>query len=114
MNNYVQPGGAVDVVYPDNFASGEGIQVGVGLFGVAPGTCSSGQTGPIWTEGVFDLAKTTGQAYAGGARLYWNSSTKKITTATGGMLGVGLALGTCGTLDTTARVKLWPVGNTLA
>ena len=106
MENYVQPGKAVDVTMPDAMTAGDGVQVGTALFGVAVDTYTSGATGAIWTEGVFDLAKTTGQAHAAGARIYWNSTTKKTTTSTGGNLGIGVAVAAAGSSDVTTRVLL--------
>lgn len=106
MNNYVQPGKAVNATMPDAMTKGDGVQIGTALFGVAVDTYTSGQEGVIWTEGVFDLAKTTGQAYAAGARIYWNSTTKKTTTTTGGNLGIGVAVDAATSGATTARVLL--------
>lgn len=114
MNNYIQPGKAVAVTMPDAMTAGDGVQVGTALFGVAVDTCTSGATGVIWTEGVFDLAKTTGQAYAAGARIYWNSSTKKTTTTTGGNLQAGVAVDAATSGATTARVLLGATAPTLA
>lgn len=107
MKNYVQPGCVVDAIMPGAVTSGDGVQVGTALFGVAVDTYSSGSTGQLYTEGVFDLAKTTAEAYAAGARLYFNSTTKLVTSATGGNLGIGVCLATAGTaVGTKARVLL--------
>jgi len=106
MNNYIQPGKAINVTMPDNMTKGDGVQVGTALFGVAIDTVSSGVEGVIYTEGLFSLAKTTAQAYAAGARAYWNSTTKKVTTSTGGNLGIGVITSTAGTSDTTCNVLL--------
>lgn len=107
MQNYVQPGSIVEVVTTGTVSAGDGVQIGTALFGVAVASYASGATGQIYTEGVFDLAKTTAEAYAAGARLYWNSSTKLVTTATGGMLGIGVCLATAGTaVGTKARTLL--------
>jgi len=107
MRNYVQPGKVIDALMPAAVTSGDGVQVGTALFGVAVDTYGSGATGQLMTEGVFDLAKTTAEAYAAGARLYWNNTTKMVTTATGGMLGIGVCLATAGTaVGTKARVLL--------
>lgn len=97
MKNYVQPGNVIDALMPAVVTSGDGVQVGTALFGVAVDSYASGATGQLYTRGVFDLAKTTAEAYAAGARLYWNSTTKLVTTATGGMLGIGVCLATAGT-----------------
>jgi predicted RecA/RadA family phage recombinase len=117
MNNYVQPGKVLSIPVTADFTKGEGVQIGAALFGVAVDTVTSGGTGQLWTEGVFTLAKTTGAAEvaARGARVYWNSTTKKATFATGGNLGIGVFVGaTSANADTTLDVMLTPGHATLA
>jgi predicted RecA/RadA family phage recombinase len=117
MNNYVQPGKVLSIPVTADFTKGEGYQVGAALFGVVVDTVTSGGTAQIHTEGVFTLAKTTGAAEvaARGARVYWNSTTKKATFATGGNLGVGVYIGsTAANADTTLDVLLTPGHATLA
>src|SRR4051812_1737716 len=97
MRTFVSPGQVVEVVTGGTVGSGSGQQVGTAFFGVAVDSYASGATGQFVTDGVVDLAKTTAEAYAAGARLYWNSSTNLVTSATGGMLGIGVALATAGT-----------------
>lgn len=106
MNNYVQPGGALTVTIPGAKTKGDGVQVGTKIFGIAHETYSSGATGVIWTEGVFDVAKTTGQAYAAGAAVWWNDTTAKLTSGTGANLEAGVVVVAAGSSDTTARIKL--------
>lgn len=108
MQNYVQPGAVIEAVTAGTVSAGEGRQFGTALFGVAVDSYASGATGQFYTEGVFDLAKTTAEAYAQGDRLYWNSSTNMVTTATGGRLGIGvLVSSTAGTaVGTKARTLL--------
>lgn len=107
MNNYVQPGKAIEAVMPDAVTKGDGVLIGTALFGVAVDTYASGATGVLWTEGVFDLTKTTAEAYAAGARVYFNNTTKLVTSGTGGHLGIGVVLTTAGTaVGTKARVLL--------
>jgi predicted RecA/RadA family phage recombinase len=110
MRNFVQPGTIVDALMPAAVTSGDGVQVGTALFGVAVDTYASGATGQLCTDGVFDLAKTTAEAYAAGARLYWNSTTKLVTSATGGNIGIGVALATAGTAVGTKVRTLLRVG----
>mgnify|MGYP000940748645 CR=1 FL=1 len=106
MNNYVQPGKVLSVPVTADFTKGDGVQIGAALFGVAVDTVSSGGTAQIYTEGVFTLTKTSGEAYAAGARVYWNSSTKAVTTGTGNKLGIGVVLATAGTADLSCNVLL--------
>ena len=107
MNSYIQPGKVVEMLTAGTVPSGSGQQIGTAFFGVAVDSYASAATGQFYTEGVFDLVKTTAEAYAAGARLYWNSSTNLVTSATGGMLGIGVCLATAGTaVGTKARVLL--------
>lgn len=106
MNNYVQPGGALTVTMPDAKTKGAGVKVGTKLFGIAHETYTSGQVGVIWTEGVFDVAKTTGQAYAVGAAVWWDDTAGKVTSGTGANLEVGVVTVAAGSSDTTARIRL--------
>lgn len=109
MNNYVQPGGALDVTMPGAKTKGDGVLVGSRLFGVAVDTYSSGATGVIWTAGVFDIAKTTGQAYAAGASVWWNDTTAKVTSGTGANIEAGVVIVAAASGDTTARIRVGPI-----
>ena len=106
MNNYVQPGDAIEVTAPYAVSAGGGVQVGAALFGVAVDAASSGASLVIRTEGVFDIAKSTAQAYAAGARVFWDNSGKTLTSNGTSNLQAGVVLAAAGTLDTTARIKI--------
>lgn len=109
MDNYIQPGKALTVTMPDAKTKGDGVQVGTKLFGVAVETYTSGAEGVMWTEGVFDLAKTTGQAYAAGAAVWWNDTTAKVTSGTGANIEAGVVVQAAASSDTTARVRIGPI-----
>lgn len=106
MKNYVQPGNVVEVIMPGAKTSGDGVLVGSRLFGVAVDTYTSGSTGQIAVEGVFDIAKTTGQAYAAGAQVWWNDTTAKLTNGTGANVEAGIVVSAAASGDTTARVRV--------
>lgn len=102
---YIAPGNAVQAVMPYAVNSGDGVQVGGVLFGVAQNTYASGATGIVVREGVFTgLAKAsgTGEAWAVGDRLFWDNSAKKLTKTSTGNIAVGIALAAVGTAVTTA------------
>jgi predicted RecA/RadA family phage recombinase len=44
------------------------------------------------TVGVFEIDKTTGEAWAVGTELYWNDTTKKLTTTVGSNVKVAWAV----------------------
>lgn len=108
MKSYLQPGVTIEITAPYARASGEGVQVGSALFGVAMDAVSSGAAGVIQTEGVFTLAKTTGagQNFAIGQRLFWDNTNKLLTATSTANLAIGVSLSATSTADATANVKL--------
>lgn len=106
MKNYIQPGANLTVAAPADVASGAGVKVGV-LFGVAQGAALSGAAVVICTEGVYELGKTSAQAWAVGDAIYWNNSTKLCTTATtAGNLLIGVAVAAAANPSSTGIVRL--------
>jgi len=106
MKNYIQPGANLTVVALADVASGAGVKVGV-LFGVAQGDALSGADVVICTEGVYELGKTSSQAWSVGDVIYWNNSTKLCTTATtAGNLLIGVAVEAAGNPSSTGKVRL--------
>lgn len=105
MKNYIQDGDVVTLTAPYNVNSGAGLLVG-SIFGVAANTALSGAPVEAAVEGVFDLVKTSGQAWAQGVRVYWDDSTKAVTTtaSTNKLIGVALAAALSG--DVIGRVRL--------
>lgn len=106
MKNYVQPGKVIDMIAPYAVVAGAGMLVGQALFGVAVDAIGSLATGEAYTEGVFDLAKSTTQPFSPGARLFWDNSAKNLCTTSTGNQEVAVALTTAATTDTTVRCKL--------
>lgn len=90
MKNFIKPGDTLTLVAPYNVSSGGGMLVG-SIFGVATETALSGATVEAALEGVFDLAKTAAEAWTQGAVLYWNDTTKALTTTASTNKRVGYA-----------------------
>ncbi len=79
--NFVQPGHVLTLTAPTGgVTSGVGCVIGA-LFVVALHGAEEGQAFEGQCSGVFGLPKTSAQAWAEGAEIYWNSSTGKATTA---------------------------------
>lgn len=105
MQNVIQDGKVLTLTAPYDVVSGAGALVG-SLFGVATAAVASAASGEFSVEGVFELAKTTSQAWSVGDKLYWNDSTKKLSTvATVGPL-VGVCTEAALSADTTGVCKL--------
>lgn len=107
MKNFVQMGDVVSVPAPYNVSAGAGCLVG-SLFGIAVTTALATATVEIATKGVFDVLKAGSQAWAIGARVYWDDSAKNFTTTASTNKLVGVAMlavgGSAG--ETTGRVLL--------
>lgn len=94
MKNYIQKGEAVDYVVPNatTIAAGDVVAIGTNLTGVAVTSGVAGDTIVVNLCGVYNLDKTTNLEIAQGDRLFWDSSTKKITkTLTHRPIGVAWA-----------------------
>ncbi|MDP2358646.1 MAG: DUF2190 family protein [Beijerinckiaceae bacterium] len=107
MKNYIAPGDTVDVAAPYEVASGAGALVG-SLFGVATADAANGAPVRLKTTGVFDLAKTSAQAWTVGAKIYWDNSTKLATTtaASGANALIGVAIAAAANPSAVGRVRL--------
>lgn len=109
MKNFVQPGVNLDLTAPaGGVTSGLGYLIGA-LFVVASNTAAEGATFVGAREGVFELAATThatDQAFAAGAPVYWNDSTKRVTTVATGNQRIGFATEAKVSTAAVARVLL--------
>lgn len=106
MKNFIQHGRMLDIVVPSGGVSaGKGILIGV-MFGVAAVTAAQNAIATIDLEGVFTLDKTTGEAWTAGAALYWNDTTKKVTTTVGSNVKIGVAAAAAASADTVGNVRL--------
>lgn len=100
-----QEGRVLKLTAPYTRTSGTGAKVGA-IFGVAVNDVTSGDVGQFTTEGVHELAKVTGTAWAVGDRVYWDNSAKKCDVdSTVGML-IGVCTVAAGSSDTTGILKL--------
>jgi predicted RecA/RadA family phage recombinase len=103
MKNFIQPGDTVTVPAPADVVSGAGVLIGA-LFGVASFDAKSGDPVEICTTGVYELPKTSAQAWTVGAAIYWDGS-KATTTGTDNTL-IGLALAAAANPSATGIVRL--------
>jgi len=105
MKNFVQNGDVVTVPAPYDRLSGEGALIGT-LFGVAQTDVASGDDAALVTRGVFDLPKTSAQAWTVGAAIYWDNSNKVCTTTASGNTLIGKALAVAANPSATGTVRL--------
>ena len=105
MKNYIQPGDTITVAAPYDLPSGGGALVG-SLFGVAAFDALSGASVEIQTTGVFDLKKTSAQAWTVGVRVYWDDTNKECTTTASTNKLIGVAVAPAANPSSTGRVLL--------
>ena len=107
MKNFVQVGNILTLPAPYAVASGDGALIGT-IFGVAQKAAANGEDVAILVTGVFELPKAASQAWAVGAKVYWDNTAKVCTTTVGTNTLIGAAVkavgGTAG--ETTGTVRL--------
>lgn len=105
MNNYKQQGHTLTLTAPYLRTSGEGALIG-SIFGIATGDVASGAAGEFQTVGVFELAKTSAQAWTEGQKIYWDDTNKRCDNdGTVGQL-IGAATAAADNPSSTGYVKL--------
>ena len=105
MKNFVQDGDAVTIPAPADVASGAGVLAST-LFGVAQHDAVSGANLTISTEGVFEMAKVSAQAWTVGAAIYWDNVAKLMTTVATANTLVGKAVVAAVNPSATGVVRL--------
>ncbi|MCY1287241.1 hypothetical protein D9M68_861210 [compost metagenome] len=106
MKNFVQHGDMITVPAPADTTSGKLIRVN-GLIGVATTTQAEGAPVEIKTTGVFDLPKTSAQAWAVGNPIYAIAASGLLTNVAGtGNYLVGVAVEVAANPSATGRVRL--------
>lgn len=107
MKNFVAVGNILTLPAPAALTSGQGALIG-SIFGVAQKDASNGEDVAILVTGVFELPKAPSQAWAVGAKVYWDNTAKVCTTVVGSNTLIGAAVkavgGTAG--ETTGTVRL--------
>ena len=91
MKNWIQPGEHITLEAAAAVTGGEGVLVGA-IFGVAQGDADLGQPVVLVRRGVFELPKTSAQAWTAGAKVYWDATNKVVTTTASGNTLIGAAV----------------------
>lgn len=106
MKNYLQPGAVLTIVAPSGgTVSGRPVVSG-SLVGVAESTAAEGEDVAIATDGVFEFAKTSAQAWTLGAKVYWDATNSVATTAASGNSLIGIAAAIAANPSATGLVKI--------
>lgn len=110
--NYVQPGVNITVTHEQNsdadaaaLSAGDGFLVG-SLFGICLSDCAVGADVVIATEGVWDIGKTSAQAWEVGDKIYWDAATGLATTTASTNKQIGVAVAAAANPSATGTVRL--------
>lgn len=105
MKNLVQWGDILTLAAPYDVASGAGLQVGA-IFGVATSAALLGD--PVETDlcGLYELPKTSAQAWTVGAKIYWDDTSKVCTTVSTANTLIGVATAAAANPSATGFVRL--------
>lgn len=106
--NFVAPGHSVTVAAPYQVTSGQGAQVGAGIFGVAQADAANGATVVLVLEGIWTLPKEAPLVINLGDRLFWDNTNKRLTKTATSNLAVGVATVAAVSAATTVTVRLAP------
>ena len=84
MKNYRQTGKSLLWTNSTGSAvvSGEMVVVGDKV-GVAAVDIANGETGSVWMDGVFEIAKNVSEAFTQGLAVYWDDTAGDLTTTVG-------------------------------
>jgi predicted RecA/RadA family phage recombinase len=104
MKNYVQSGDVVTISASADTSSGDVVVEG-SLIGVAQADALTGEDLAIVTKGVFELSKTSAQAWALGVPIYVTSAGLATTASSGNTL-VGVAVAAAANPSDTGMVRL--------
>lgn len=105
MKNFVQPGKTLTLTAPSGgVVSGKFYKIG-SFFGVAVQSAAEGKPFDLETGGVYDLEKTSAEAWTVGATIYATSAGVMTTTASGNTK-VGAAVAAAVNPSSVGRVRL--------
>ena len=105
MKNFVQRGEILTLAAPYDVASGAGLLVGA-IFGVVTSAALSGETVETAVCGVYELAKTSAQAWTVGAKVYWDNTAKVCTTVDTANTLIGVAVAAAANPSAMGTVRL--------
>ena len=106
MKNFVQHGDLVTIIAAAAIASGDLVRVN-SLVGVAATSAAIGESTELKTTGVFDLPKTSAQAWAAGNPVYMIAGSDLLTNVPGtGNFLVGVATAAAVNPSAVGRVRL--------
>ena len=87
------------VPYASGVTSGQGMQVGSFLFGIAQKNGAQNELVAVAFNGVYRVSKEPSLAISRGAKLWWDNTNRRLTTTATGNIAVGIALANAAAAD---------------
>jgi len=94
------------VPYASGITSGQGIQVGAFLFGVAQSTGAQNALVAVEFHGVYDLAKESSLVVSVGDKLWWDNTARVLTKTATGNIAAGIAVAAALAADATVTALI--------
>lgn len=107
MKNFVQCGDTLTVPAPADVDAG-GVVISGSLVGIASADAASGDDVAVVTEGVFEIAKVSAQAWTLGAKIHWDATASNATTVSTSNTLIGIAAAAAANPSATGLVKIGP------
>lgn len=104
--NYIQPGNVIPVVAPSGGYVTEQVVKSGSIVGIALGKAAEGSICEVALEGVWQVTKATGAAWAPGDKLYWDATASNFTKTSTSNTAAGYAFATAAIGDTIGQILL--------
>lgn len=108
MQKYVQEGCALDLTAPTGGVTGDNPYKIGSIICIATADADEGDTFVGYVEGVYDVPKASGAAWAEGDTVYWDDTAKNFTKTTTSNTKSGYAVSAALSADTEGRIRLVP------
>ena len=106
---FIQRGDAIDYTPLADVAAGDIVILSGKLAGVAKLDIKAGELGALALTGVYEVAKSSGIAFAAGMAVGWSAADRKAVAAgASGSVKIGHAVALTGASDATVLVRLCP------
>jgi predicted RecA/RadA family phage recombinase len=106
MINYIQPGTTLTLTAPaGGVTSGDPVLIG-GILAVPVSDAAATESFEGMTEGVFDLDKTSAQAWSAGDLVYWDAANDRADSSSAVGPLIGAAVAAAANPSSTGRVRL--------
>jgi predicted RecA/RadA family phage recombinase len=108
MADYVQHGKVIEFTPSSALSAGQPVLVGSSLLTIATQPIAANAAGSVATEGVWSIAKATGNGTAinAGTVVYWDNANSVVTSNSSGTVRCGISVGAAANAASSVALKL--------